>query len=288
MIEGGISPHQCVKCNAPVSTSGGRCPFCGTEQPTVGPTQGFQAATVGLSDLNRARMGLQPQAPKARPSMQPAALVVVGVLAGFVMLAATMFLLMHGEAASTPSVASAAVASAAPPVPKTQGSVGGIALRNPAKVDVTDPLPQIRRRLASWDPDPQLLDITVTHAHGALIDLGQDGPAVVYRFASSRRDPRVARGQEKREGMQVTLRHGAPEPEAFTVAASEKAAPEPNCVWSAAYRMAVNAGLPAGGPLDARYGPTGKGTETTWVFTSPDQQGATRELDGMTCAVKTH
>ena len=94
----GINPHQCVKCGAPVGAGGGRCPFCGTEQPKLA-NDPSQAAAVGLTDVNRARMGRPPihAKPKSNAGLF-VGIAVGGTLGGVLGMLAIIPLIAIGKA----------------------------------------------------------------------------------------------------------------------------------------------------------------------------------------------
>ena len=283
---GAPNPSQCVRCGAPVGISGGRCPFCGTEQPKVVPTGPSNAATVGLNDANRMSMGRPPLAPKKKSSMP----LVLGLLTALVFLVAVV----GGVAGwlylrpSQPVVTSASAnVTAVPPAPSTPAKVlAGIAIEDATKVDPSDYLPKAKKAvMASFDPDAKLLEIVVAGAKNGSVDLSTSGAEIVYRYVNER-DPRAPKGKETRQRMEFVLKAGGPEAPGKTNAiASDRGAPEPNCIWSAAWRAAVAAGIDPKGPVEARYAIAPKGDEPLWTFTSGN---TTKQIDGVTCAIKVH
>lgn len=281
MSQAPANPSQCVKCGAPVGTTGGRCPFCGTEQPRVTSHEPTGAAAVGLTHVNRVR--------SARPSQRPkpagaaggviAAVAVVGILAvgG---AAAGFFLLTRGADDAPTTSASAAPTSTASP----ERMIGGVAVADAARVDPTDLLPKMKPRVTAWSPEAKLLEIIVTKATNGTVNMTDGGGEVIVRFLSERTDPRAPKGRETtRQRMQFVVKQGAGEPEHGPSAATDKPVAEPNCIWSAAHRAAVKGGLPLAGPTDARYGWDARANAEVWVLTSGTQRVV---VDGNTCAIK--
>lgn len=281
MAPGSINPHQCVKCGAPVGAGGGRCPFCGTEQPKIA-NDPSQAAAVGLTDVNRARMGRPPIHAKPKSN----AGLFVGIAVGGVFLVGAIggvvgWLVLRPAPATTTSTETPTATAAAQVPPQV---VGGVSVADPARVDPTDLLPKLRAKVSAWDPDAKLLEIHVAHAKNGTVDVTEPNAEVVIRYVAEKRDPQKPKGKDvSKQRMAFTLKKGAGEPEHAPGAPTDKGVAEPNCVWSAAHRAAVKAGLVAAGPVDARYVLDAKSNEGTWTFTS---QGATREVDGNTCAIK--
>jgi hypothetical protein len=279
-----VNPHQCVKCGAPVGTGGGRCPFCGTEQPQAGPPSmggGLSptAATVGLTDANRARMG-RPSIRIAPPKKSPIGTIAVAgiVLVAVVGVAAGGYLWTRNPP-PVPTV------SAPPLKPKVEPEIiAGIVLTDPQHVDPTDLLPKVRKRVTAWDPEAKLLEIVVTHSKGGWVNVQEPGAEITIRFVSEKRDPRAAKGKEiTRERMTFAVKRGAGDPDTGAGVATDKGVGEPNCVWGAAYRAALKSGLPEGGQIDARLGWNAKAGDSVWTFTSG---GETRDLDANTCVIR--
>ncbi|MCC6649142.1 MAG: hypothetical protein IT374_26685 [Polyangiaceae bacterium] len=276
------NPSQCVKCGAPVGTTGGRCPFCGTEQPRVSTLEPSGAAAVGLTDVNRARTArpsFRPQ-PKAR-SGGIVAVAVVGALVVVGAAAGGLFFLTRSGGGEAPATS----ASAPPPSTASPArTIGGVEVADAARVDPTDLLPRMRPRVAAWSADAKLLEIQVTRATNGTVNLTEPGGEIVTRFLSEKTDPRAPKGKEiTRQRLQFVVKLGAGEPEQSAGAAGDKPAAEPNCIWSAAHRAAVKGGLPLAGPTDARYGWDAKFATDVWLFTSGTHRLV---VDGNSCAIK--
>lgn len=269
-----------MKCGAPVGTTGGRCPFCGTEQPKLTTQEPTGAAAVGLSDVNRARMG--------RPSMQPkksgntGLFVVIGALVALALIGGAVAAVMLGKPKTdgpAPSTSVATVSTASP-----ERTIGGVSIADAARVDPTDLLPKMKPRVMAWNADAKLLEIVVVKAKNGYVNATEPGGEIVVRFISEKIDPRAPKGKDvTRQRMHFVVKQGAGEPDQGPGAATDKAAAEPNCVWSAAHRAAVKGGLPLAGPTDARYGWDAKANADVWVITSGAQRVV---VDGNSCAIK--
>ena len=278
--QAGVNPHQCVKCGAPVGTGGGRCPFCGTEQPQAAlGADRSQIATVGLTDANRARLGRPSvRVPAPKKSRVGLFLVFGGLAVALVGVTVGGLLVLRSPPPPLPS------ASAPPPRPRIEPQiVAGVVLTDPNHVDATDVLPLVRKRVIAWEPEAKLLEITVTHAKAnGHVNVNEPGSEIVLKYLSEKKDPRAAKGKETtRSRLVFALRPGAADPEIVPGLPTDKGVAEPNCIWGAAYRAALKSGLPDG-TIDARYGWVAKADAAAWTFTS---NGETREVDGNTCVI---
>lgn len=285
MAQGSENPHQCRQCGAPVGTSGGRCPLCGELSAPVEPSQHASTAVVGLSERNARRSGIT--IASHGPSPLPK-LLAAGAILTVASIGALLFVLRADD--SKPSELHAPLMSAAPPSlsqPLVSIMVEGVELKDARRTDATDLLPAIQRQLGRDGATASLVDITVNAARGAIVDLTQPDAQIAYRFTTTRSDPLAAPSKSgERPGTRLVFKQGAPaEAERITLTASETPAPEPTCVWNAAFRAAVASGLPAEGPLDARYAMSSKPGTALWIFTAAD--GSTRSIDGHTCAIFT-
>jgi hypothetical protein len=208
----------------------------------------------------------------------------------YVGLAAIIAAVMGGAVLfvrSRPVAAPVATAAPPPPAPTATSSVAGVPIVDANRVDPTDMLPAMRRRLVTWSSDPQLLEITISHSQKGVVDLSSKGTQVTYRYAPGPQTPKPPRGADsKNAGMIVTLRENAPAPEQAPIGPNEKVVPEPTCVWSAAWRAAVKAGVPNDVPVDGRYASLGRSGEPLWQVSVPGQPSLTRDIDGMTCSIK--
>jgi hypothetical protein len=208
---------------------------------------------------------------------------VVGLAVVLVAAAGGAFWALH--APPPPPVATAASAIAPP---TATASIAGVPILDRSRVDPTDMLPAIKRRLADWSSDPQLVEITVSHSQKGVVDLREAGAEVVYRYTSGPQALKAGPGNEKRPGRRVVLRENAPAPDASPLRKEDDVVPEPNCVWSAAWRAAVKSGIPDNLPVEGRYGPLGRAREPIWQVSVPGQPSFARDIDGMTCAIKAH
>lgn len=280
MSDTGPESIACVSCRAPLGTAGGRCPFCGTVQPEVVQPK-FEAAIVGTTRT-------QPRPAAAAPPSTPAparrTVALVAATVGVVAIASIGWFASHPPPSSTPTPGTSRPTT--PPAPSNSATLGGVDVRDVARVEPGDVLPQLRKKLAPWDAEARLVDIVVTGANAQVVDLGKPGAQIVYRFASLRPAP-VAAKQEQHETMQFVLKQGAPAPSIVVApVAAAHLVHEPTCVFSAAYRAAVSSGLPANATIEARYGYSARLGEASWQFSTTERPITQRELDANTCAIK--
>lgn len=266
------SAAACIKCGAPVGHSGGRCPFCGTEQPN--DPSNVNAATVGLTDVNRARMSRRPPTPSVRKREAPLGWIFLGVAVLGVAIGVGLWRMRPPP----PQPIAKSVPTVIPEPPGPERDVAGVHLSNAKRVEPTDYLPKVRKAIASWDASPELLEITVQNAKSGYVDLEEPGAEVVYRFISAKRDPAAKDPKVERMAVVLKLSGGGQEK---TSAAVEKGVHDPTCVFSAAFHAATASGMKA--PFSVRYGLLPKSTDVHWVFTSGGEQ---RVIDGQTCSIK--
>jgi hypothetical protein len=271
-----METERCIKCGAPVGSTVPRCPFCGadlTGPPVEGPR--FQAALVGMKERS-----LPPPAQRARGSPAVLAIIAAGGL---------LFLAGAGLVAyrylRTPPAESYLATSAVPTPPAAASSaplaIQGVPVPDPARVDATDVLPSVRRRLTEGGADLGLLDITVSGARNGGVNLKAPGAQITYRFLA---EPPTTAG--RRDRVELTLSDSAPAPARSTPEAADVRLPDPVCVWSAAWRAAVAAGLDAQADVEARYAKHPKTGKPVWAFNVRDKPDTRREIDGASCAIK--
>lgn len=275
--------RSCIKCEAPVGPTGGRCPFCGTEQPVQPtPRSEIARANAGLVDANRKQMGLRPLVVvQAKPSSIPFG-AIGAILAMAVVGAGALFYFRRPPPAPPPTPALTGL----PPPPTA--SFGNIPVADPERADPTDLLPKVKRALASWDPDPQLVEILISGSTRGSANLKTPGVQLTYRYAGSKPPSPTAKGTDKtREGRVVVIKAGgSAEPEPTPIGAADKPIPEPNCVWSAAWRNAVKGGIPEGASVEGRYAMNAKAGEPRWTISVPGQPALTFDLDANSCSIK--
>ena len=165
-------------------------------------------------------------------------------------------------------------------------NLNGITIDTPGSIDPTDLLPAVKRRLAEPGRRLSLLDIEVRAARRGVVDLDAPGAGIVYRFLLSAQDPH-ALDPPPPEVLVLPLTLHPEEPGRAPVGSKDKTVIEPTCVWSAAWRAALAAGLAESEPFDAKFAPRTDTGTGTWTFTSSSAGGTQLEIDGQSCAIKT-
>lgn len=235
----------------------------------------FQPAVIGM----RERRPIRDVARDRRGTATSIVVAVAGLLliAGLGLSAYRLLIVAPRPLASNP-----------PPLPSgpIPWTVQGVTIPDRARVDPTDVLPAVRRRIVEGNGDYKLLEITVVHARDGRVDLTSAGAEITYRYVCEERDPRSATNEPKRERVEFVLSEAAEPPRRSKIVAGDESVQEPVCVWSAAWRAAVASGFRPDSDFEAHYVKRPKSDKPSWIFTVPDKPELKRELDGMTCAIK--
>jgi hypothetical protein len=273
-----MQADRCYKCGGPLGAAATRCTLCGADLCVTPPDAlaaipKFTPAIVGLRSARR------PTAAR-KPALQPTILWLVAALGMFV-LAGVGFAGYRLLAVPAPTVASAPPAPPSAPPPLT---LQGVSIPDPARVDATDLLPSVRKRVVEGAGDYRLVEIVVSHARNGSVDLSRPGSQIAYRYQFDRQDPRADRND--RDRIELTVSASAPVFLRTKAATVDEPVQEPTCVWSAAWRAALASGFTTTGDVDARYGKRSKAERPMWVFTSLDKPDLRSEIDGMTCTIR--
>lgn len=276
----------CFKCSAPLGQNDKRCPFCGIEQPMAravspsspGQPPPFEAATVGLNEANQARAaGPRPLLVKRQESTS--AMTVFGAFVALGLLGGGSWVAYHRLFPPPPPPPPARL----PPLPPVISSVSGLPVPDADRADPTAMVPMVQRAVAPNDPDVQLLGIYVTHSRKGAVDLREAESSIVYAFAQlAEKTPHKPKVPYAAKGYELKLNGGGPR--VIPLKKDDAPVPEPNCVWSAAWRSAVRGGIPEDARVDGVYEKIGG--EPRWRITVPNKPDLTREIDGMSCAIK--
>ena len=215
--------------------------------------------------------------------------LLAAVLGPLVLLAAIVgvvfFVQRDGHSRVAEDQPDAASSSSPPPL-----VIIGVSLRDGPLVDPTDTLHLSRERVAVGKDlvDVRLLGIIVRGASNGRVDLDATDTSLTYQFLVIHRDARASKAEERRgERVELTLQRIAPQTTRMDVPPTTRTAPEPLCVWSAAWSAAVASGLSSSATMDAVYGLDAQNTRGIWTFTPRDQPKMARVIDGQTCAIKT-
>lgn len=287
-MQTGHDPNQmrCVRCQAPLGHSIGRCPFCGTEIGAPDTAKPFEPAVVGMSEQHRDRLARARKAKRNSAAMGAAVFAAAALLLIAVGGTAAFFLLR--EPADTDTVPSAATTIA--PVPERPPlNVNGIVLKDGPEVDPTDVIHLVRGRLLDMHPgtEVKLLGIEVHRAQLGKVNLDDTEAYVTYRYLIIKRDPRAAKANEKSATrVEFMLRADAPDVKSSEAPPDSRTVEEPLCVWSAAWRSAIASGLSEKDHLEVSYGLDEKGKDAVWSFSVRDRPDTQRAIDGQSCAIK--
>lgn len=281
--EGG---RVCFKCSAPLGAGDKRCPFCGSEQPAPSPMSvnppPFEAAQVGLTDSNKARIEKGSRPVVLPPRKEP--ISAMTILGGFVLVAgvgAGVWQYIESNRVVKPPPPPMRLA----PIPAVISSVSGLAVPDADRADPTGMLPLMRRTVVPENPEAQLIGIYVTRSRKGYVDLRDPESSISYAYVvPTDKAPVKPKGPNVGKGYELKLNAGGP----TTPPLKKDDWPvlEPNCVWSAAWRSAVRGGIPEDAAVDGVYEKING--EPRWRITVPGKPELTREVDGMSCVLKPH
>jgi hypothetical protein len=274
----------CTRCQAPLGVNDKRCPFCGALQPehVLGGVQPprFEPAEIGITAQSQAKYNRPLVVVKARPKGPSP----VAMLGGLVLLGGASYGAWSYYQAQHPPPAPSAPARP-PPLPPVISSVSGLAIPDAPQADPTLLLPKIQRALFPDGEAGKLVRIQVNGSTRGSVDLTQSGPSITYTYTlPSAADPKNPRAPAALTSYTLQAQQGGPRP--VTSARPEAPVPEPNCIWSAAWRAAVKSGIPQDAAVDGVYEKVGN--DPRWRITVPGKPEWTREMDGMSCALKPH
>lgn len=222
----------------------------------------------------------------ASKPVAPAAALAVFIAIPAVAIA--LFFLLRKPAPSPAQLAVSSAPAAVGPTPAPL-SINGVQIPSPRHIDPTELLPAIKRRVTEPGRRVALAGIDVLHAKNGVVDVEDDAPRVVYRLLLSPEGVSVARGATTQADLvTLTLAKNPPALERRAATAADKPLVEPTCVWSAAWQAATASGLADTEPVDATYAMSATSGAQTWVFTPSNRPKESREVDGLTCAIKTH
>lgn len=245
----------CPQCGADVRLSGTRCEACGFYLPAA-------------------------PAPRTRPPMArpvPAkddsqrTTVAVLSIGGFVVLGLVVAGLMIGlrEPAEVAKLATVAAPSAS-------------ANEEPARLEPSSLFAEAKKQASAWHSDAVLVSVAVSAVDAG--GVAHDGTVeFVYARPSTQRFTGGADTGTERLLLRSTA-GGLTKIEERAVKA--RVAPEPNCLFEAAWSAAQRAGAPADGRLGLRYGWSDKHARPVWEVQSADGQTVKR-LDGVSCSILT-
>jgi hypothetical protein len=274
---------RCPKCQAPIGQGGGRCPFCGADLPQDTTAKPFVPAIVGLTEHHeaaRARAKSRSPAPVKKSSTSVGTIALIG--GGIVVLTIGGSLILR--AALQPKAAPSAPPAVSVSAPEVL-MLNGIPIQDRHKIDATDLLTSVRRRVAEGNLDAALVDISVSGAQAGGVDMSAPGAQIVYHYVVSPPNTSAADPLSARERAEFVVSDAAL-PVKKTPSNGDKAVPDPICVWSAAWRAAIASGLSPSLLTDAKYAYNPKLEKATWVFTVRDNPELEREVDGMSCTIR--
>lgn len=279
----------CPQCQAPISQTGGQCPFCGAEvldrSPNIKDLPGAQlhAATSPSVRPPRAR----PQRPAEKWSATTG--VVIGALLG-VLAILIGTIVVYSKFSKR--VVHEEVVDQSTELPSSEPShpvILGVTLVKGMNVDPTDILQATRERVAEKKNinDVRLLGIFARGASNAKVNLEEEKASVSFQFLVIHRDVRANKAEDRRaERVEMTFQRNSPQTNRMDLSASTRTVPEPVCIWSAAWNAAIASGLPTDERMDVSYALDPAQNKGVWTFTTQGQPMLTRLIDGQTCAIK--
>ena len=276
---------SCTQCQAPLGPGDKRCPFCGAPRPEVAADgtarPAFEPATVGVTPQSQAKFSSRPFVVVKRPKETSP----MAILGGFVLVGALGYGgLSYYQHTHPPPAPSAPVKL--PPLPPVISSVSGLSVPDAATADPTLLLPSVRRALFPGGEKAELIRIRIVGSTRGSVDLTRPGTEITYTYAPSGKKEEPRDSKEPRMFPGYTLKAEGGGPAQIAAMKQDFPVPEPNCIWSAAWRAAVKSGVPQEVAVDGVYEKTAEGPR--WRISVPDKPELSRDLDGMTCVLKPH
>jgi len=268
---------SCRQCGTVLSAAGGRCPTCGTEQPTEAPRSiGAPIGTPELAPGLRAeRRGPTPEAAARRKAL-PWIVLAVGLAAigGLFALAPRH---VDTTAAATPSVPK----PAATPSEAHPADPNDFGIADPASVDPMEILGRAKARALAWSKDAELASIRAQPVANGTVNVSAGG-TIEFWFGRPTGEARLARVSGKR--LHVTVGASSTGVEEVAVPPG-RAALEPSCPLDEAIRKASAVGVPAAGPLTVSYEVSDKYQKAVWRIATNGSGASAKTVDGFTCAI---
>jgi len=241
----------------------------------------FVPAIIGLNEHHEAAMARNRSRP-SRVSTSSMSITTI-VLAGIGVVAATV-----GGSFLLRSALRPKKEEPPPPVSVVVPQVlmlNGIPIQDRLKIDATDLLPSVKRRITEGSLDAALVEISVQGARGGSVDLSNAGSQVSYTYVVAPQGTVAADPLSARERVELVINDAAL-PAKKGASRGDKAVADPICVWSAAWRAAMASGLSSSSVIDAKYSYNSKSDKAVWVFTVREHPEIEREIDGMSCAIR--
>ena len=277
---------SCPGCGAPVGTTGGRCPFCGAEIPSLSapgaPSPPSTAAPVGYSQGAAAYGGASVRPPRPRPKTGASSGAIAGIAVGVIAIGgAGAYVFWRISSASPPATA---ISTKPPPPPSATVAPEVVVIADPKQVDPSDLYPRARARATKWSPDARLVSIVARPAADKKIDLTAADARIAYTFFSKGHDPR---GKDPTGRYVVTIvATGASDATAPGNLADDKnAVDEPLCVSWQALKAVRASGVPADQAVDLVYQMDAGLGRAIWTATVPGKKDLERLVDGNNCAI---
>jgi hypothetical protein len=152
----------------------------------------------------------------------------------------------------------------------------------PARLEPSSLFAEAKKQASAWHSDAVLVSVAVSAVDAG--GVARDGSVeFVYARPSTQRFTGGADTGTERLLLRSSA-GGLTKTEARAVKA--RVAPEPNCLFEAAWSAAQRAGVPADGRLSLRYGWSDKHARPVWEVQSADGQTLKR-LDGVSCSILT-
>ncbi len=260
-------PYTCHQCGEVLGTGGGRCPFCGAEQPEV------------TRPAERQPAPFVPTVAEAEPSSN-LPLIIGGVVAVLAAGGAAAYFL-SGDA--PPAASSAAPPPPPPPTASTETpSADDIGIDDLTQVRPDRHLGRAKSLAHKWDRDAQLVNIDAAPVVSGAVD-AKSGGRVGYRFgrATGRLGPGAAVGAEQ---FSVTIDANGSHKEE-TTGTPTKAVGSPSCPIDEAWRKMVASGVPSNSAVRMQFLHSEKYGRAVWATSVEGDEKLSRTIDGMNCTI---
>lgn len=275
-------PLSCWQCGTVISTSGGRCPACGTQQAPSAesstPDSGDVLQGMPPSKFSEHELPSEPDAQRSS-----SALPWIALAAGLAIIGAGAVLLRPRTPAESAAPMHPAAPTASPPA-SGHAPPSDLGPFDPRAVDPMDILGRAKTRALVWSKDALLISMRANPVVSGRVDVGSGG-TIEFLFGKPTGEGLGPGAKTSGKRLRIALTSTGTEI-GETGGPPTRAALEPNCPLDAAAHAALSAGLLQDTPLLAVYDLSEKlAQKPVWHISSPGTDKVPRQIDGMSCAV---
>jgi hypothetical protein len=284
------------ECGTIISSSGGRCPTCGTPWPEASPVSrsGSRSRTSQASSDAPVRASVPGErgpatsfpatASPGRPASSKTPLIT-GLAVGLVAAGAAVFWLSQDDAVE--DVVEPSALSVAPPPSVAAGTPdpGILGLADLAEIAPLDVLPKARTRARVWDANAVLVSIRAQGVTRGLLD-GTRGGSIHLEFGVPKKRGALGSGEPvgRRRFVVSVDKNGSRVTERSTSGRAVSVG-DPDCPLPSAWHKMAKSGVPKSEIVSFTYSARRGDDRTVWLAKVPRKPKLTRTLDGRECTI---